>query len=173
MNGIEIGQRVATVRPVHRFKTVTHEAGYRFVKPARFAWLADRVYQWLMRIGALKVHHITEQVYVRTEYRSEDERLIRPKVWNTLQRALAEMWPLKPNDFVVVCGPEDLMEVRKELGVLGLSPVGLEVRVRYGHDGKEGFWGKLTSCYGTQFLVLPYVRGMVAVPRYMIERKEK
>lgn len=170
MTAIEEGQLVASVRPVHRFKPVIHEAGYRYVRPTRFGWLADRVYLWLMRIGALKRHQITEQIYDTTEYRSADAIALTNKVVAALRPAEDVMWPLRGDDFVVVCGPEDLMEVRKELAKLALNPIEFIVGVHYGTCTQRRVLGQLAACVGVRVMVLPYVRGMVAVPKYLIER---
>lgn len=173
MTAIEVGQRVATVRSVHKFQPVIHEAGYRFVRPARFGWLADRVYLWLMRIGALKRHEITEQVYDTTVYTPADEVALTNKVSAALRCAENVMWPIRGEDFVVVCGPADLMEVRKELARMALSPIEFGVKIRYGETTGRHLGDRLEHVGAVRVMVLPYVRGMVAVPKYLIEKKEK
>lgn len=54
-----------------------------------------------------------------------------------------------------------------------MTPIEFGVTVRYGETTGRSSLDRLDVVVGVRVMVLPYVRGMVAVPKYLIEKKEK
>ena len=169
MEAIEIGNNVASVRGIDVYR-VEKRTAWVTRKPDRFAWLAARVTDWLIRIGALRTEVFTERVYASTNYTEQHAKKITEAAEKALSAAHNYYDDLALNDFVLVMGAKEFDQMAREpFGMMREIRVWMK-KIRFGRG--YGCEAPLYEVYGNPMIVLPHISGVVAIPRFHIEDKK-
>lgn len=149
-----------------------HKTGYKVqvpVKYPRLQWLADLLWRALHGMGALREHYHSEQV--RTfRYTEAHETEVR----NAISEAayLAGKSHLLMEDCAILIGNDDFCQMLQSTDPQ--STQAFNIMVRMNHAQYAGQWHDgpryQTTYYDLPVHVLPTMRGVIVVPRVLIER---